>query len=276
MKKLCIYHAGCADGFGAAYVVWKKFGDEVDFFPGRYQQPAPDIKGRDVIIVDFSYKRADMEKIIEGCKSLLLLDHHKSAEEDLTGLSGGNEISIRFRQEHSGAMLAWLHFFPDQAAPDLIKYIEDRDLWKKQMPHTEEVSAALRSYPQDFLIWDGLFKKPISSLIEEGSGILRAYRQNVDAIKKYAYRITIAGHDVPICNAPWYMASEVAGELAEGNFFAATYYDANDKFIFSLRSRNDGLDVSEIAKRWGGGGHRNAAGFSIPKPKINYIEELLK
>ena len=52
---LCIYHHNCADGFTAAWVVKKAFGN-VDFHPGKYNEPPPDVTGRDVIIVDFSYK----------------------------------------------------------------------------------------------------------------------------------------------------------------------------------------------------------------------------
>ena len=83
MKKLCIYHGNCADGFGAAYAVWKRYGEAVEFYPGVYQQDPPDVTGRDVIMVDFSYKRPVIEQMAQDANSILILDHHKSAEEDL-------------------------------------------------------------------------------------------------------------------------------------------------------------------------------------------------
>lgn len=76
----------------------------------------------------------------------------------------------------------------------------------------------------------------------------------------------IGGYTVPVVNGSLFMSSEVAGELAEGHPFAAMYAETEKGVIWSLRSRNDGVDVSEVAKRYGGGGHKNAAGFTVPRP----------
>jgi oligoribonuclease NrnB/cAMP/cGMP phosphodiesterase (DHH superfamily) len=133
VKTLCIYHGNCADGFGAAWVVRKALGEQVEFFPGVYQQEPPDVTGWDVILVDFSYKRAVIEKMLELAASITIIDHHKTAIEDLrefTTLVDGRQINCIFDTSHSGAMLAWLHFFPGQEPPALIRHIEDRDLWK--------------------------------------------------------------------------------------------------------------------------------------------------
>jgi len=86
MIPLCIYHGNCQDGFGSAWVV-KRFFDPhgVDFHAGVHQNPPPDVKGRDVILVDFSYKRSILEEMLSTANSVLVLDHHKSAKEDLEG-----------------------------------------------------------------------------------------------------------------------------------------------------------------------------------------------
>ena len=87
MPPICIYHANCMDGFGAAWVVWKYFGGEVGMHAAGYGSPPPEVGGRDVVIVDFSYKREVLEALAKEARSVLVLDHHKTAQEDLAGVA---------------------------------------------------------------------------------------------------------------------------------------------------------------------------------------------
>ena len=82
---LCIYHGNCADGFGAAWAVRAALKD-VEFFTGHYGDDPPDVTGRHVIMVDFSYKRPVLDRMAMAARSILILDHHKSAAEDLVGI----------------------------------------------------------------------------------------------------------------------------------------------------------------------------------------------
>lgn len=82
-KPLVIYHGNCADGFGAAWCFWNKYGDEYEFHPGVYQEPPPDVADRDVYLVDFSYKRPGLLEMAKTAESITVIDHHKSAIEDL-------------------------------------------------------------------------------------------------------------------------------------------------------------------------------------------------
>ena len=283
-QHLCIYHGGCDDGFAAAWCVRHATGDLFEFYAGRYQDEPPDVTGKHVLLVDFSYKRPVMVEMARKAKSVMVLDHHKSAAEDLAGFPElaatapvvwrQNElefhkhgIATKFDMERSGAGLAWDFLHGDRARPTFIDYIEDRDLWRKKLPYGDEFTIALRSYPQDFNVWDGLVGR-VGELIAEGKTLQRYYRLRVEEMKAAAYPAMIAGNRCMISNAPYFAASEVAGELALGEAvkFGATYYQAErDKWTYSLRSRGD-FDVSEIAKQYGGGGHKNAAGFSVSFP----------
>lgn len=266
LKTLCIYHGGCDDGFGAAYAVWKALGaDNVEFHAGVYQEPPPDVTGRDVVIVDFSYKRPVLAEMSIKAKRLRILDHHKSAAEDLSqnGDPPLTGCEIEFDMDRCGAMMAWHRFHP-VTPPLFFEYLQDRDLWTKRLVGVDEFTAGLRSYPQDFEVWDRLVASGPEVLIAEGMAIQRYYRTLVESAKGHAYRRDIAGFNVPVVNASLFMASEVAGELAQGEPFAAVYAENAERIIYSLRSRApDGMDVSAIAKRWGGGGHKHAAGFSV-------------
>src|SRR6267142_5992911 len=105
---ICIFHGNCDDGFGAAFAVWKRDGDCVDYHPGIYGKAPPDVTGMDVAIVDFSYKRSVMKDLAARAKSILVLDHHKTAEADLAGLSDEcQNVEVVFDMFRSGAVMAW-------------------------------------------------------------------------------------------------------------------------------------------------------------------------
>lgn len=278
-KPLCIYHHNCIDGFGAAWVVRRAFGDgNVDFHPGIYGEPLPEIDGRDVILVDFSYKRPVMEDLIGKAVNVVILDHHKTAEAELSGLD--DRAIIRFDQEHSGAMLAWNFYFPDEPAPLLLRHIEDRDLWRFRLCGTRQITAALFSHPYDFQVWDCLmpcdkFAIPqVDQLRTEGQAIERKHHKDVrELVTASARPMLIGGHQVLAANLPYTFSSDAGHLLMEdGNPFGACYFDGPNGRTFSLRSSDSGPDVSEIAKLYGGGGHRNAAGFRVALSDLAQFE----
>lgn len=303
MRKLCIYHGNCADGFGAAWAVREALGDDVEFHAGVYQDPPPDVTDRDVILVDFSYKYDVLVEMSWKAKSILVLDHHKSAAEDLGRLPWAGKTPDDFRvecaaycqscnmphigaifdMERSGAGLAWDFFHPGKPRPRLIDYIEDRDLWRFNLTASREINAALFSYPYDFNIWSPLMKQDLVVLHTEGVGIERKHHKDVAELVAVTRReMVIGGFRVPAASLPYTYTSD-AGALMCQPFddgsgvswvppFAACYWDTPDGRVFSLRSLPNGSDVSEIAKQYGGGGHRNAAGFRVPLDQIAKFE----
>ena len=249
-KKLCIYHGGCDDGFGAAYAMWLKH-PEAEYVGGVYQQSPPDCTDADVYLLDFSYKRPVMEEIIAVAHSVTVLDHHKTAQADIEPLIDAGLVLGEFDMDRSGAMMAWNWFHPDRNPPVLIDYIQDRDLWRKNLPRCDEVIMALRSYPQNFDRWDVLMICPIDDLLSDGAAIHRYYRTLVEQAKRSAQYATFKGMEdtpVPVANVPHYLASEVAGELAEGYPFAACFWHTSSGVTYSLRSR-DGFDCGAAATR---------------------------
>lgn len=270
-RPMVIYHGNCPDGFTAAWVARKALGPDCDFIPASYGQAPPDVAGRPVYILDFSYKRPVMLDIVSRTHRLVILDHHKTAQAELDGFAdecirayGLIPPHVVFDMEKSGAMLAWDHFFPDVEPPWLIRYVEDRDLWRWSLAASREINAALASYPRTFEQWDHFGGSDLGHvrpwLASEGAAILRYQDQLVDSICRGAKDEDLAGYRVKVANTS-VLFSEVAGRLAEGGLFGAAWFVRRDgKLQWSLRSRGD-FDVSEIAKRFGGGGHRNAAGF---------------
>jgi oligoribonuclease NrnB/cAMP/cGMP phosphodiesterase (DHH superfamily) len=273
---LCIYHGNCIDGLMAAGVVARSY-PNVEFYAGVYGERPPfdKVADREVIIVDFSYSREDLISIADTADQVLVLDHHKTAQQALEDLDHPR-IKVVFDMARSGAGITWDFVHPHAttiARPDIINYVEDRDLWRFKYPDSKLLHYALQMVeptPQAFakviqfsIQSEDYFRK----LIAKGHHIHDHFMSQIDTLKREQFLIMIHGHTIPVVNAPYIFASELAGALAEGAPFAATYFYNGKEEVWSLRSR-DGVDVSEIAKDFGGGGHRNAAGFKVPKGTI--------
>jgi oligoribonuclease NrnB/cAMP/cGMP phosphodiesterase (DHH superfamily) len=295
---IVIYHGNCADGFGAAYAVRNHLGEDgIEYHAGVYQQTPPDVKGKHVVMVDFSYKPEVVQSMRADALSILVLDHHKSAMESFEEFDFGNgywsmsewtggDINFDrfvmalyqdncencpfgtyayFDMKRSGAMIAW-EFFNKEPAPKLFHHIQDRDLWQFKLAGTREIQAAVFSNPYDFGVWDILIESELGDLVQDGAAIERKHFKDIAELLKVCQRtMKIGGHEVPVVSLPYTMASDAGHTMSKGKPFAACYWDTPTHRIFSLRSNEEGIDVSIVALGYGGGGHRNAAGFSVPR-----------
>lgn len=283
--KVVIFHGSCDDGVGGAFLFWELYGNTADYYPGYYQDPAPDLTGKEVYIVDFSYPEETIMQIANTAKSFVWMDHHKSAQplaEKLKAMSLPN-VTVIFDNERSGARIAWDYLMETQQdntqigavseLDDFIAYIQDNDLWQFKLPESKEFSLALRSYKQKFEIWHTL---DVDKLRKDGAAMKVFYDAKVAEVCRLAYDKEIFGHTVPIVNCNGMFASDVGNVLAKGRPFSISWwYDGKHKtFVFSLRSDENGADVSELAAKVGGGGHARAAGFKLAPDKVDSILDL--
>jgi len=181
-KLLCLYHANCADGFASAWAVHRRFGDDVEFISVKYGEAPPPTAKRDVLIVDFSYPRPVLEAMAREARSVLVLDHHKTAAQDLAGLPdpvypveawldpnerekqgeriSSKNLAVLFDINRSGAGITWDYLHPNVPRPRIIDLVEDRDLWRfVHEPDTRRFHAVAASYgyeatPENFARWD--------------------------------------------------------------------------------------------------------------------------
>lgn len=268
-----------------------------DFVPSRLDYTA-DLSEREVYILDFSFPRERMEHLFANAKRVVWLDHHKTAFE-MWCLEGERELweehythrHVTLDNNKSGALLAWEYFHPDTKVPMLIKHIDDRDRWQFKLGGSKELHAALADLrPWSFRQWNDLtFSETCEDLYQEGAAILRAQNQTVQQIVGHAKEgrifINCSAEDGSP-GAPWKLfgsyewsddytvsglavnapvhQSEVGHELANqsGTFGLAWYLAEDNRVRCSFRSNGD-YDVSAIARVFGGGGHRNAAGCEV-------------
>ena len=258
-----LYHANCADGIFAAYLTSYKF-PGCELIPMRYQEQVPNISDEDdLVCVDYC-PEIEILKTIKP-KSLLVIDHHKSANESLKDFVPEYPFSYIYDVDECGSTLAWKYFYPNSPIPWILSYIRDRDLWKWELPDSRKVSACIASYPFNFDSCRKLELMGQEQCAVEGAAIVRYQDKLIRQAVAQAREIEFHGYRVMSVNSS-VLQSEIGHELSKGYPFAIIWFnqDKIKRFVYSLRSDENGVDVSEIAKAYGGGGHQHAASFSSP------------
>lgn len=282
---LVIYHANCADGYGGAFCVWyyykNKYGinnaNNIRYLPSTYDKNKQTLNNnfykkfidKNVIIIDFSYKSDIMKEIMKIANSVMILDHHISAMEDLKPIPEKFKI---YDLKKSGAVIAWNYFFGDEKIPQVLLYIQDRDLWTNELPNSNYFVSYF--YEKKFTF--SLFEDHMdNNLCNQGIEIGKQWVEYKDIIveknAKYATKIMqkINNQYVIISyQNTCQFASEIGNKIIENDPITDCavmwYYKMKDNItIFSLRSADDRIDVSKLAQLHDGGGHRNAAGVRL-------------
>ena len=207
--------------------------------------------------------------MIEEAEGLIVIDHHKSAMVELHDIS-----NTRFDMTKSGAMLAWEFFHPGKECPKFIKYIQDRDLWKWELEYSKEFSAAFDMVPFEFEEFEKFEDDSVfDDAAKRGSFILAYSKTVVKKVCEQAQKRKFEEMDVLVVNSSHWM-SEIGARLAPDCDFAMIWYwDHHAQHTkVSLRAFHETVDVSEISKKFGGGGHKKAAGFQLLKNK--HVEDL--
>jgi len=266
-RTIVFYHGSCPDGFGGAYAAWKKFGDAAEYVPlTRGDDPMPDVTGADLYFVDFVYEKERMDEIAKDASSLIVLDHHAGVQEVTESFPG----SV-FDNERSGATLAWNYFHPGVPVPLLLSFVEDDDLFLFTLPDTRAVVSYLAVKPYTFESWDELkemLDDPTKS--EDFLTKVRTYAEYFELLAQlavdHAKLVLFEGYEVYFATAHPFkpMKSLVGNLLAKKKGPFALVVAAHPKG-FGVSIRGDGtIDVSEIASRYGGNGHKSSSGFLIP------------
>lgn len=282
-KSVVLYHANCNDGFAAAYAAWVALGDDEEYVPVKYGDTPPDVTDKVVYILDFSYTPDELYAMAAKAFHVVMLDHHQTAMGKWSHLldadnSGGmrfhrGNLDVIFDMERSGAQMAWDWFHPGVPRPRIIDHIGDRDLWKFTLPGTRAICATMNSHEKDFRLWDYLAGGlRHMELLTEGNALLRM--QDCQVANIIAGPLRQVSFDLCSPDSGPYVVtglaanvreniSEVGNAIAEkSGTFSLTFFIEDDMAICSLRSIGD-YDVTPIALEFGGGGHKNAAGFKM-------------
>lgn len=273
-RTVIIYHGDCADGFGAAFAAWLVFGDEAEYLPYAYGMAPPNVAGREVYILDFSFEPDVLVEIEKSAAALYMLDHHKSAKDKLSGFKCRCGF-VHIDMDRSGARMAWEYFHPETDVPELIALIEDRDLWRWKYPDAKDYLAALDVAGYDFAAWQALMnmtQEERHQFVLRGKAMNDKFQQLCRTIAADALPLTIDGIEGLAVSAAQEFGSEVGALLAakSGTFGAVWRVESPQILKVSLRSVAP-FEVEPIARRFGGGGHMQASAMRIPASKLPEI-----
>jgi len=262
-EKVILYHDKCPDGFGGAFAAWKKFGADASYIPAKRGEPFPEgLEGKEVYLIDFtSYPKEVLLDFEKKAKKFVILDHHVSAKESITAVK-----EHVYDPERSGAGIAWNYFHAEVPLPLFMQYVQDTDLWKYVLPHQAELRAYMNTLPLEFELWDRLladFEIPerLSEYVKKGEAYLEYLTHLRKELSEDASLANFEGYEIYTLNAPGFFFSDLGNELAlKKGPFSLMWYEKEGTRRFGLRS-DGSIDVSVIAKRYGGGGQKSAAGF---------------
>lgn len=277
-----IYHADCVDGKMAAAIVTKFVPGICRAYACNYGDPVPEIcwiGGDKLFIVDFSFPMHDLIHMADkfAGDNIRVFDHHRTAEKELKGLP-----FCLFDQALCGASLTWnaLNASPAEPIPQLLNYIQDWDLGLRGLPWTRKINAVLSSHmTKGFTFWLDLLRsfenvETHADWFARGDAILQYRSVMVERVCRNPINLMIGNNSVLGAFADRSIGTDVAEELIrDSNLFGVACFTRGTRVEVSLRSGKRGeerIDVSEVAKQYGGGGHKGAAGFTME------LEEFLK
>lgn len=268
-EKILITHGQCSDGFGAAWSVWKKYGDDIKYYFSNHNEPPMTFENKKILFTDFAYKRKHMIELSKK-NEVFVIDHHFYALHDLKGLN-----NTFFDLSKSGAVLAWENTFSDKKVPLILKYVEDRDLIKYEMPYSLEILSVLDTIPKDFESWnyfENELENNFDEILQEGVFLRREFEKKLNELTKTPIIVNIDGNLGLAVNAEkWDFASYAAEKISENaNFGMSWFKNEKNEIKCSFRSKN-GFDVNKLAIKIGGGGHQNSAGATINENLLNDI-----
>lgn len=290
---LVIYHGGCPDGLGGAWCFWKNMGQETNkFYGGWYGGPAPDVKNKRVLFIDFTFCEKVMRKIVESAAYVKVLDHHKSAE--YLRLFEYDNFLLVLDMKRSGCQIAWDELYATDERPWFINDIADRDIWTWSINDSKKTTRAMNAlgFYKSLKSFNCITENERSYYVDVGNIL-----NQVDEIKfneccskavncwaksliepQKIWKVKLIEYDRKYASEVGVKLLEKASD--ESFDFAAIYsYDIKyNIWKISLRALQDNnIDLTEVVKHFGnGGGHAKAAGFKIYGDNQHTLKTIFK
>jgi uncharacterized protein len=276
-RPLVIYHGRkCPDGFAAALAPWLFYADRAQFLPLDHGDiksvdDLPALDGRAVYILDFSFPPEILRGIEKRAAKLVMLDHHKSAAEKLSGFACRCGV-VHFDMNKSGARLAWEFFQPAKPVPALVRFVEDRDLWVWQYPESAGFLAALDMEPLDFARWAEIAAFSAAQLLDfmaRGQAMDEKFSKLAADIAEAAQPIVFNGQHGLMVNAPGVFHSLIGNSLSEKSATFALMWNVDKDGVVKVGLRSQrSFDCIAMAESMGGGGHAQACGFKMSTERL--------
>lgn len=306
---IVIFHFPCPDGINAANVVYDYYSTaDIEFVRGNYadkQEILDNIekwRDKDILLVDFSYPKDILEKMSQSAKSVVILDHHITAQKALEdyivegdfddpkylNVKGiekvleDHKIVAIFDMEECGSTLTWKFFNPGKDIPIYLEYIKDIDLGRKKLPGADDFLWASRAIPLDIADNSRVLNtittpELMETFKKNGASIEMFVSTRLGVLMEETHEGIFGQEPFKWGITDYALSSEYANRMVKesGYKFAVAVYFTKSGLGLSFRSVKD-FDVSVIAKELGGGGHAQAAGVNLPWADVpEFVESLI-
>lgn len=304
----CFYHND-QDGHCAGAIVKMKYPDAVmheinygydlkkDVLDKLGYEGGKQIEDVEIYIVDFSFKRADTDLLIDlYAEPMTILDHHQSALEQIGDMVPGDVAGI-IDTSKAGAQLTWEYLYPDKPLPLAVYYVSKWDIWDHSDPRTIPFCRGLQltestdpANEQAMIMWKELFDNNREGDNRRWNALDQVMNLGVigEAMKaQYDFKIAKNAYYIPDWNGyrtvalnsyvlDSYCIFEYSHKWEELDpQVLVWYYQCPDgKWLHSIRSYpGTDTDVKVIAEQFGGGGHIGAAGCKTDECLVFPIKE---
>lgn len=293
-----IFHRNCLDGF-SAFIILTSTGmitDNAIIYPDipAAKEVPPDLHNKNVVIMDVAYKKEILEQIFKEAKYVLFIDHHITIRNDVLQLITiySDRHEVVYDDSKSGASLTWEYFYPDKKMPKFVKYIQDNDTGAWKLKNTSYFILGLQvNYPlnlsrENIEKWNELYNNDeVKRLIKLGNKYsdYEKYLLDINA-KRYTlelfpseqvfhdyedffekpgqYRVAVINGACPSVSL---LGKKIVNEIDCDFCMIWNFHLDKKEFLISFRSKS--VDVGEIAKLFGAGGHKFASACTIPLNK---------
>lgn len=282
MSLTICFHHNDEDGRASGAIVRYALGKEVHLVEVDYDDltiPWPLVeKASKVIVVDFSFPPQEMQKLATG-REFIWIDHHISAIKEMEKASA-QWAGIRDINE-AACVLTWKFFFPTRAVPRAIVLVGDRDIWRWAEKDTGAFGEGLYvrdTRAENDSLWQPLLEndpKVLNEILKEGARLREIRLDEINAlVERRGFEVKFFGERTLAINAPG------NGDLGQrgrdlGYEIVYCYEDQMQQGVLSTNVTlfSKEVDVSVIAKKFGGGGHAHAAGFSFKRSSSPFPPE---
>jgi uncharacterized protein len=259
---ICIYHSRDLDGWMSAAIVKLRY-PNVELIGWDYGQPIPDLRFKEVIMVDISFPKEVMK---ENANRITWIDHHASAIKD--SIEGFYKLATGLRDPKFAACeLTWAFFFPMEPLPEIVRLLGRYDCFGHKGTDEEQKvlefqygARTVISNPEE--AYKYLVDGHTDWILQAGKSIYQYLCAEAKQI--YARRFAFRIWDVKIALVNQERFNPINFGIdyhKDGYDVFGCFHYAKGMWNFSLYNDNGKVDVSEIAKARGGGGHKGAAGF---------------
>jgi len=286
---LVIYHKADFDGIFCREIAWRRFGVVAEYIGWDYGDAVP--------VIQPSARLYMLDISVEGLMdhpNLVWIDHHNSAMEKFDPRIAGLRID-----GVAACRLAWQFFFAEEyfkpgfnqrwptkqdfvdrnvKEPQAVRLAGEYDVWDKRDPDAEVFQFGLRSTELTKSQWEWLFigdtgpngavphrhNSLVIELLYDGKRLQKYQRaQDAEIVKERSFTVTFDGLtflalNTARCNSLTFtVAIKPEHDALLGYWFNGTRWKVS---LYHAPGKEQ-HDLSSIAKRCGGGGHRGACGF---------------